>query len=104
MKSCRTISLILSHDKPKARAKQIEKFAEVANELRGLNNYSGLRAIITAISNSTFLGDAPMEIFRAKTELYKKFRSYDILLQSTGSHKSYRLALRNTKGPCIPAL
>ncbi|TDL28449.1 ras GEF [Rickenella mellea] len=98
------VSLILCHDKPKQRARQIEKFAEVACKLRALNNYSGLRAIVTAISNSTYPGDLPMEMFKAKTELYKKFRSSDILLHSTGSYRSYRLALRNTKGPCIPAL
>ena len=32
----RAVSLILCHDKPKGRAKQIEKFAEVATKLRML--------------------------------------------------------------------
>ncbi|KLO20265.1 ras GEF [Schizopora paradoxa] len=98
------VSLILCHDKMKARARQIEKFAEVAIRLRALNNYSGLRAIITAINQATFPGDPSMEIFKSKTELHKKYLSSDILLRTTGSHQSYRMALRNTKGPCIPSM
>ena len=101
----RAVSLILCHDKPKMRAKQIEKFAEIALRLRSLNNYSGMRAIITAINQSTYTGDLPMEIFKTtKPELHKKFLSSDILLRTTGSHQSYRMALRNTKGPCIPSV
>ena len=100
----RAVSLILCHDKMKARARQIEKFAEVAIRLRALNNYSGLRAIITAINQATFPGDPSMEIFKSKTELHKKYLSSDILLRTTGSHQSYRMALRNTKGPCIPSM
>ncbi|KAL5535574.1 hypothetical protein ACEPAF_3668 [Sanghuangporus sanghuang] len=98
------VSLILCHDKPKGRARQIEKFAEVATKLRMLNNYSGLRAVITAINQSTYPGDASMEIFKTKVDLHKKYLSSDILLRTTGAHQSYRMALRNTKGPCIPSL
>ena len=100
----RAVSIILCHDKPKSRAKQIEKFAEVAARLRMLNNYSGLRAIITAINQATIPGDLAMEIFRSKTDLYKKYLSSDVLLRTTGAHQSYRMALRNTKGPCIPSV
>ncbi|THH09195.1 hypothetical protein EW145_g2199 [Phellinidium pouzarii] len=98
------VSLILSHDKPKGRARQIEKFAEVAIRLRTLNNYSGLRAIITAINQATYPGDQSMELFKAKAELHKRFLSSDILLRTTGAHQSYRMALKNTKGPCIPSV
>lgn len=46
-----------------------------------------------------------MEIFRNKNEsLGKTFQSFDQLLQAVRSHQKYRLALRNTKGACIPAL
>lgn len=83
----------------------MEKFAEISQSLRKMNNYSSLRAIITAISGSTSHGDESMELFRnTKTEMYKRFQSYDVLFHSTGSHRSYRLALRNTKGACIPSL
>lgn len=100
----RAVSVILCHDRPKARARQIEKFAEVALRLRTLNNYSGLRAIVTAINQASFPGDQPMELFRARGDIHKKFLSLDVLLRTTGMHQSYRMALRNTKGPCIPSL
>ncbi|KAI5124641.1 hypothetical protein M0805_004250 [Coniferiporia weirii] len=98
------VSLVLSHDKPKGRARQIEKLVEIAVRLRMLNNYSGLRAIITAINQATYPGDQSMELFKTKVDLHKKFLSSDILLQTTRAHQSYRMALKNTKGPCIPSL
>lgn len=103
---CRAASLILCHDKtkPKARARIVEKLAEVAVRLRALNNYSGLRAIITAITQSTYPNDEVMEIFMAKIDLHKKYLSSDVLMRTAKAHQSYRLALRNTKGPCIPCL
>lgn len=96
--------MILCHDKIRQRAKQIEKFAEVAIRLRNMNNYSGLRAIVTAVHQSTYPGDEVMELFKQKTDLHKKFLSSDILLRTSGAHRSYRLALRNTRGPCIPCI
>ncbi|KAI0655067.1 ras guanine nucleotide exchange factor domain-containing protein, partial [Cubamyces menziesii] len=99
------VSLILSHDKPKNRARQIEKFIDVANRLRNLHNYSGLRAIIAGINSATFEGDESLELLRTKSaEHWKSFQQWDQLLQSVRSHQKYRMALRNTKGVCIPAL
>ncbi|KAK7064216.1 DEAD-domain-containing protein [Favolaschia claudopus] len=98
-------SLILCHDKAKARAKQIEKIVEIAQKLRGLNNYSALRALVAGINHSTFPGDPTMEQFKAKSPDHaKNLQSWDVLLQHNRSHRAYRLALRNTKGACIPAL
>lgn len=101
----RVVSLILCHDKTKARVRQIEKFVEVAQKLRALNNYSALRAFVAGINSSTFPGDHTMEQFKAKSpEQAKNLQSWDVLLQHIRSHRAYRLALRNTKGACIPAL
>ena len=96
--------MVLCHDKPKLRARVVEKLADIAVKLRGVNNYSGLRAIITAITQATYPNDEVMEMFKAKTDLYKKYLSSDILMRTAGAHQSYRLALRNTKKPCIPCL
>ncbi|KZT30401.1 ras GEF [Neolentinus lepideus HHB14362 ss-1] len=99
------VSLVLCHDRPKARSKQIEKFVDIAYHLRRMNNYSALRAFVAGINNSTFQGDETMTIFKEKSEKhYKQLQSYDVLLQSIRSHRAYRMALRNTKGACIPAL
>ncbi|KAG7450495.1 ras GEF [Guyanagaster necrorhizus] len=99
------VSLILCHDKARARAKQIEKFVDVAQKLRTLNNYSALRAFVAGINNATFPGDQTMEQFKTKAPDHaKNLQSWDVLLQHIRSHRAYRLALRNTKGACIPAL
>ncbi|KAI1797867.1 ras GEF [Ganoderma leucocontextum] len=99
------VSLILCHDRPKSRARQIEKFIDIANRLRNLHNYSGLRAIIAGINSATFEGDESLELLRTKSsEHWKNFQQWDQLLQSVRSHQKYRMALRNTKGACIPAL
>ncbi|KAL0571812.1 hypothetical protein V5O48_010142 [Marasmius crinis-equi] len=99
------VSLILCHDSIKSRAKQIEKLVEIAQRLRALNNYSALRAFVAGINGSTFPGDQTMERFKSKSpEQAKNLQSWDVLLQAIRAHRAYRLALRNTKGACIPAL
>ena len=101
----RVISLILCHDKPKNRARQIEKLVEIAEKLRGLNNYSALRAFVAGINNATYPGDPTIAKFQEiNSKLHKHLQSWELLFNSTGSHRSYRMALRNSKGPCIPAL
>ena len=101
----RVVSLILCHDRPKHRAKQIEKFVDIAQRLRGFNNYSALRAFVAGINNSTFPTDPTMEIFKARSpEQFKTFQSWDILFQAIRSHRAYRMALKSSKGACIPAL
>lgn len=100
----RVTSFILCHDKPKARAKQLDKFIEVASRLRSIDNYSGLRAVVAGINASTYEGDPNMELLKTRSQdQWKTFQSWDQLLHSSRSHFKYRLALRNSKGACIPA-
>ncbi|TFY80120.1 hypothetical protein EWM64_g3895 [Hericium alpestre] len=100
------VSLILCHDKPKSRARTIEKVVEIAQKLRGLNNYSALRAFVAGIhAAAPYTGDKSMELFQQKNpNLWKSLQSWELLLQAVRSHRAYRMALRNTKGPCIPAM
>jgi len=103
--SFRVVSLILCHDRPKNRARQIEKLVDIAQRLRGLNNYSALRAFVAGINNSTFPTDVTMELFKTKApDMYKTFHSWDILFKAIRSHRAYRMALKSSKGACIPAL
>jgi hypothetical protein len=68
-----------------------------------MNNYSALRAFVAGINNAT--DDPTMEQFKARSPDHaKNLMSWDLLLQQIRSHRSYRLALRNSKGACIPAL
>ncbi|KDQ54927.1 hypothetical protein JAAARDRAFT_38040 [Jaapia argillacea MUCL 33604] len=98
------VSLILCHDKPRARARQIEKFIDICTWLRQLHNYSALRAIVAGINDSTFPGDATSDILKKSSTRLKSLQSYDLLFQQRRSHRSYRMALKNTAGACIPAL
>lgn len=60
---------------------------------------------MAGINSATFIGDAPMDLFRQKNpEAWKSYQSWDLLFQAVRSHRAYRMALRNTKGACIPAL
>lgn len=68
-----------------------------------MNNYSALRAFVAGINNAT--DDPTMEQFKTRSpDQAKNLKSWDLLLQQIRSHRSYRLALRNSKGACIPAL
>lgn len=101
--SFRVVSLILCHERPRHRARQVEKFVDIAMKLRQMNNYSALRAFVAGINNAT--DDPTMEAFKSKSpDHLKNLQSWDVLLQQTRAHRSYRLALRNSKGACIPAL
>ncbi|EIN10509.1 hypothetical protein PUNSTDRAFT_132598 [Punctularia strigosozonata HHB-11173 SS5] len=98
-------SLILCHDKPRSRARQMEKFVEVASALRRMNNYTGLRAVIAGINLAADDEDPAMDAFKHRSpELSKQLQSWDVLLSTSGNHKAYRLALKNTPSACVPAL
>ncbi len=102
---CRVVSLILCHDKVPRRARQMEKMVDIAAKLRALNNYSALRAFVAGINSAAYPGDETMELFKSRSpEHAKNLRSWELLLQQLRAHRAYRLALRNTKGACIPAL
>ncbi|KAJ3575638.1 hypothetical protein NP233_g979 [Leucocoprinus birnbaumii] len=99
------VSLILCHDKAQRRARQMEKMVDIAARLRTLNNYSALRAFVAGINSSTYPGDETMELFKSRSpEQAKNLQSWEVLLQQLRAHRAYRLALRNSKGSCIPAM
>ena len=95
--------MILCHERPRQRARQVEKFVDIAMKVRQMNNYSTLRAFVAGINNA--MDDPTMEAFKAKSpDHLKNLQSWDVLLQQTRAHRSYRMALRNSRGACIPAL
>lgn len=98
------VSLILCHDKPKTRARVLFQLVELASRLRNMNNYSGLRSIVAGINHAALDYNETKKIFRRKeNRQFKLLQSFDQLLQAMRAHSKYRLALRNSKGACIPA-
>ncbi|KAH8835252.1 ras guanine nucleotide exchange factor domain-containing protein [Flagelloscypha sp. PMI_526] len=95
-------SLILCHDRPKQRARQVEKLVEIAQKLRSLSNYSALRAFLAGIHGGTTEDTNILQ--NRSPEMAKNLQSWRVLLHPARAHRAYRLALRNTKGACIPAL
>ncbi|KDQ07675.1 hypothetical protein BOTBODRAFT_59810 [Botryobasidium botryosum FD-172 SS1] len=98
-----TASLILANESASKRLKMMEKFCLVARSLRVLNNYSGMRAVVTGVNMSRLDGDYFSQAL-AKKPFWKSFQSLEILLSSMRMYNAYRIALRNTAGPAIPDL
>ncbi|KIO29610.1 hypothetical protein M407DRAFT_70306, partial [Tulasnella calospora MUT 4182] len=101
-----TASMILVHDKPRARAKSIEFFIRVAMVLRKLNNYSGLRAVVSGINTSrTDRDNDPVMAYVRDRHLWKKeFKSLETLLGTSRMHSAYRMALKHTFDAAIPSM
>lgn len=97
------INFILLRDKPKHRALMLEKFYRVARELRKLNNYNSLAAVVSGINNSSiFRLQATKELVPEAAA--KDFKRLEVLMSPQKSHSAYRLAWENTSGERIPYL
>lgn len=96
-------NLVLLRDKPKDRAVMLEKFMGVAWQLRYLNNYNSLGAVIAGIN-----GTAVHRLSRTRALVSDKARTQfmrlEILMGTAKSHSAYRLGWQNTSTPRIPFL
>ncbi|KAG9030285.1 hypothetical protein FRB95_004171 [Tulasnella sp. JGI-2019a] len=99
-----TTSLIVVHDKARHQCKTIEIFTKIAWALRKLNNYSGLRAVVTGINNSKPDNSPVSEMLAAKPEWVKSFKVLEVLLGTARMHGSYRMALKNTPDAAIVSM
>ncbi|KAL4806870.1 ras guanine nucleotide exchange factor domain-containing protein [Aspergillus unguis] len=96
-------SIILLRDKPKHRARALEKFMNIAQKLRRLNNYNSLGAVIAGINGT------PVHRLNQTRELvpphvHKDFMRLVILMGTGKSHFAYRLAWDNSFSERIPFL
>jgi len=96
-------NMILLRDKPKHRAKALEKFMGVAWKLRYLNNYNSLGAVIAGI-NGTAVHRLSQTRELIPAEAQKQFMRLEILMGTQKSHFAYRLAFGNTSSSRIPFL
>ncbi|KAL4928566.1 putative Ras guanyl-nucleotide exchange factor RasGEF [Aspergillus undulatus] len=96
-------SIILLRDKPKHRARALEKFMNIAQKLRRLNNYNSLGAVIAGINGTPVhrLGQT-RELVPAQAQ--KAFMRLVILMGTQKSHFAYRLAWDNSFSERIPFL
>jgi len=92
---------ILLRDKPKHRAVMLEKWMKVARQLRRLNNYNSLGAVIAGIK-----GTAVHRLISTRDLVPQStthdFLKLDILMGPQKSHFAYRLAWDNSSGERIP--
>ncbi|EAW08265.1 putative Ras guanyl-nucleotide exchange factor RasGEF [Aspergillus clavatus NRRL 1] len=96
-------SMILFRDKPKHRASAMEKFMNIAQKLRRLNNYNSLGALIAGINGTPVHRLAQTrELVPVQTQ--KEFMRLVILMSTQKSHFAYRLAWDNSFSERIPFL
>ncbi|OCT48644.1 RasGEF domain containing protein [Cladophialophora carrionii] len=95
--------MILFRDKPKHRARALEKFMALAWKVRQLNNYNSLGAIVAGITGHEI---ARLTATRDLTppEVQKQFLRLTILMGISRSHAAYRMAWDNSPGERIPFL
>ncbi|KAI9826165.1 MAG: hypothetical protein M1819_007421 [Sarea resinae] len=96
-------NVILLRDKPKHRAKALEKFIWIAWKLRHLNNYNALGAVIAGI-NGTAVHRLSQTRELVSPAAQKNFMRLEILMGTQRSHFAYRLAWENSSTERIPFL
>ncbi|KAK2756203.1 hypothetical protein FQN54_005611 [Arachnomyces sp. PD_36] len=96
-------SVVLLRDKPKHRAKALEKFMSIAWKLRQQNNYNSLGALIAGINGTPVLRLAQTREL-VPQNIQKEFMRLVILMGTQKSHFAYRLAWDNSFSERIPFL
>ena len=95
--------MILLRDKPKHRAKALERFMALAWKVRQLNNYNSLGAIVAGITGHEIARLAATRDL-ISPEVQKQFLRLTILMGISRSHAAYRMAWDNSPGERIPFL
>lgn len=93
--------MILLRDKPKHRARAMEKFMSLAWKVRQLNNYNSLGAIVAGI-NGHEIGRLGQTRDLIPPEVQKQFLRLTILMGISRSHAAYRMAWENSFAERIP--
>jgi GTPase SAR1 family protein len=92
---------ILLRDKPKHRALMLEKWMRIARQVRKLNNYNCLGAVIAGIKGTAVHRLIATRDLVPQT-VNHDFLKLDILMGPQKSHFAYRLAWENSSGERIP--
>ncbi|CDU26462.1 related to Guanyl nucleotide exchange factor Sql2 [Sporisorium scitamineum] len=94
---------ILQQEDLKKRAVLIKHFISIADRCRALNNFSGMWAIVSALST------APVHRLRRTWDAVSQkhvlvFESLETLMSATRNWANYRETIRKLKPPCVPFL
>lgn len=95
--------MILLREKPKHRAKILEKFMDLAWKVRQQNNYHSLGAIVAALNGEEIVRLVQTQELIEK-ETQKQFLRLKILMSHQRSHSAYRMAWENSSAERIPFL
>nr|XP_019046284.1 hypothetical protein I302_05027 [Kwoniella bestiolae CBS 10118]OCF25214.1 hypothetical protein I302_05027 [Kwoniella bestiolae CBS 10118] len=88
-------TLILTHPKPKHRARIIERFIMIAHQLRRLNNYDTLYAVISGMrETSVHRLSLTQSLVGVSPTLEKDYQSHLKLMDPRGGYVHYRRALQ----------
>ncbi|KAF7511909.1 hypothetical protein GJ744_003142 [Endocarpon pusillum] len=98
---CFVSGMILLRDKPKHRARMLEKWMTVAWKVRQLNNYNTLGAIIAG-TNGTAVHRLTSTWELVPEQIRKDYMRLTILMGSMRSHGAYRMAWDNSFSERIP--
>jgi hypothetical protein len=102
---CWTGAMISVHDKALTRLKIAEKLILIAKATRSLNNYHGMKAIVTGIdAMRDFNDESELSVLLMTRGPWKLFQSLHVLIGSSRMGQAYRLALKHTTGPAVPDL
>jgi son of sevenless len=93
-------STITKSDSRKTRAKMLEKFIKVADQLRQIKNFQTMAAVIAGFSHPAIirLGQTFGEISPRAKEIYSE------LVLFAKDDRAYKEIMRNAPLPCIPNL
>jgi len=95
--------MVLLRDKPKHRARALEKFMDLAWQVRKLNNYNSLGAIVAGITGHEIARlTATQEL--VPPDVQKQFLRLTILMGISRSYAPYRMAWENSFTERIPFL
>lgn len=87
--------MILANQKPKHRARVYESFMSIAHQLRRLNNYDSLYAVISGMRETSVHRLAQThQLVRVPQGLERDFQSHLKLMDPRGGYLHYRRALQ----------
>lgn len=86
--------MILAHPKAKHRARVYERFMALSHQLRRLNNYDTLYAIISGMRETSVLRlSQTHSLIQVMPSLEKDYQSHLKLLNPNGGYTNYRRAI-----------